>query len=161
MKTTTTTTAALLLAAVVFGGCETASTDHEPLHPRAEQAQQVVDAFATAHAAYRSVVEERDVEVQPIGLFVNSWRFIPDRGLAEAMATLPLPRSAPGEKLSPAPWTIQFFRYPHPENPEPGKLHAIIVDSANPLDAVIFTIIVEPDGTVGDAYHTGWANKRG
>lgn len=159
MKHTSTSPVALLLVALIFGGCETASTDDDPVHPRAEQAQQVVDALAIAHAAYRSDVEERDIEVQPVGLLLDSWRFIPDRGLAEAMATLPLPHSAPGEKLSHAPWTIEFYKPLHPRQLDPGELLAIIVDSADPLDALTFAVVVGPDGTVAEAHHTGWMNR--
>lgn len=150
------------LAAFVFGGCEPRSThaDEQLPHPQAETAAAVVEKLVTAAAAYWSDVEERDIEVQSVGLALDSWRFIPDRGLAEAMATLPLPRSAPGEWLSPAPWTVGFMKVRHPDA-EPGELLAQIVDSAYPSAGLTFAIVVKPDGTVGDAYHTGWTNRVG
>ena len=148
-----------LAATFVFGGCEPRSVPvGEPPHSQAETAAAVVEKLATAAAAYWRDVEERDVEVQPVGLVVDSWRFIPDRGLAEAMATLPLPVSAPGEKLSPAPWTIRFYKTRHPD-PVPGEVLAVIVDGAYPFEGLTFGVVVEPDGTVGDAYHTGWMSR--
>lgn len=138
-KTIATPAALLLIVAFVFGGCETATTDHDPVHPRAEQAQQVVDAFATAYADYRGI------EKRPVGLAVDSWRNIPDAELAEAMATLPLPHSATRTGLSPAPWTLGFIRNP---NAEPGVVLGGIVDRDQPGVAKGLAVAVEPDGAV-------------
>ena len=121
----------------------------------------VVEKLATAAAAYWSDVEERAVAVQPVGLVLDSWRNIPDPKLAEAMATLPLPVTTPGEGLSPAPWTIRFHRTLHPDPDPPGELRAMIVDSAFPSSGLTLAVVVKPDGTVGDAHHTGWISREG
>lgn len=144
---TATTFPVLLLAAFIFGGCETASTGHEPVHPRAEQAQQVVDAFVTAYAEYRGI------EKQPVGLAVDSWLSIPDAGLAGAVAALPLPHSANRAGLSPAPWTLAFME-PVASFPGPGKLLAYIVDREEPYYGLLFTVSLV-NGTVKEAHHSG------
>ncbi len=136
-KTIATPAALLLIVAFVFGGCESASTDHDPVHPRAEQAQQVVDAFATAYAEYRGL------EKQPVGLAVNSWVNISDAGLAEAMATLPLPHSATRAGLTSAPWTLGFIR-----SLKPGRVLGAIVARDQAQVGKGFAVALEPDGTV-------------
>lgn len=128
---------ALLLPAFVFGGCEPASTDHDPVHPRAEQAQQVVDVFATAYAEYRGI------ERRPVGLYVDSWLNISDAGLAEAMATLPLPHGASRGGLSSAPWTLGFVK-----SRKSGVVLGAIVARDQPQVAKGFAAAVEPDGAV-------------